>query len=97
MTELVFPGRSRYSTLLLDDGTLLRGVHSLEECALLNCVVHNPSDHAMRNWPTAWEDPPWGLGYTMRVNPETGEKIPDPDCLAFHEFIGHDPLGYLST
>lgn len=58
--------------------------HSPESCAGSTCVVHNPSNHHMREWP---------LNY--RLDTKMTERIckcgvghPDPDAAAFHEAIG---------
>ena len=29
-------------------------VHTKEDCKGPNCVIHNPSDHKMKDWPTNW-------------------------------------------
>lgn len=54
--------------------------HPAEKCAGQACVIHNPSDHKMRDWGLNWRSDrllmerlcPHGVGH------------PDPDDLAFH-------------
>lgn len=54
-------------------------VHSKKDCKGEHCVIHNPSDHAMRAFPTHWR----GDRYLMeRICPH-GIGHPDPDDLAF--------------
>ena len=58
-------------------------VHIRKNCVGENCVIHNPSDHLMKDWPTHWRDDrqmmermcPCGIGH------------PDPDDLAFKKVI----------
>lgn len=33
---------------------VLKNVHDPKLCAGHNCVIHNPSDHHMRDWPLNW-------------------------------------------
>jgi hypothetical protein len=66
-------------TYTLPDGTLLRGVHSRLKCAGRPCVVHNPSDHHMRDLPLHWRDDRRMFERICRH----GIGHPDPDALAF--------------
>jgi hypothetical protein len=54
---------------------VLRNVHSEERCAGEVCVMHNPSDHHMRDWPYNWRD---DRGLMERICPH-GVGHPDPD------------------
>lgn len=56
-------------------GQLLAGVHSPDECQNEYCVIHNPSDHGMRTFPTLWRR---DRGFMERVCPH-GVGHPDPD------------------
>jgi hypothetical protein len=54
--------------------------HPREKCEGQVCVIHNPSDHEMRDWPMNW-----------RADRKLMERLclhgvghPDPDDLAFH-------------
>ena len=60
----------------------LKNVHpKREECDEYHCVVHNPSDHNMRNFPLLWRSDrkmfertcPHGIGH------------PDPDHMSWYE------------
>lgn len=56
-------------------GQELRGVHEPERCAGQHCVIHNPSDHVMRDFPTHWRD---DRKIMERICPH-GVGHPDPD------------------
>lgn len=58
-------------------------VHDKEGCKG-HCVIHNPSDHHMKDWPTHWRQ---DRGLMERLC-EHGTGHPDPDDLAFKESIG---------
>lgn len=64
-------------------GQILRQVHPADKCAGTHCVIHNPSDHHMRDWPTNFRggggflDP--GPIWTERICPDHGVGHPDPD------------------
>lgn len=57
-------------------GQKLVKVHDEDKCAGQNCVIHNPSDHPMREFPTHWRD---DRGIMERICPEHGVGHPDPD------------------
>ena len=66
-------------------GQLLRGVHDPSQCEGRGCVIHHPSEHHMREWPTNWRS-----GGLLDIKPPHMERIcphgvghPDPDDLAF--------------
>ena len=62
------------------DATLLGNAHNENKCAGQHCVLHNPSDHHMRNWTQAWTD----VTRTMsRVCPHSLTH-PDPDDVNFY-------------
>ena len=78
-------------------GRILDGVHDAADCSGRPCVIHAPSDHSMREFPTHFRDG-WGLGeikepHMERICPH-GVGHPDPDDLAFHLAHGR---GYLSV
>jgi len=56
-------------------------VHPKSDCEARgeNCVIHNPSDHRMKDWPTHWRD---DIGLMERIC-KCGVGHPDPDDLAF--------------
>lgn len=68
---------------------LFTNVHPVERCAGRPCVLHNPSEHHMRPWPTLWRADtrlmertcPHGIGH------------PDPDDMAHHQSRGQDWKG----
>ena len=59
-------------------------VHDKKACiGPRNCVIHNPSDHVMRGFPTHWRD---DRKLMERICPH-GIGHPDPDDLAYKEMI----------
>lgn len=67
-------------------GEVWVGVHSPDRCGGETCVMHNPSQHAMREWPMHLRE----TGLVERIC-EHGVGHPDPDSAAF--FDNHGPLG----
>lgn len=63
-------------TVILESGQVLTNVHDLGKCAGENCTIHNPSNHAMRDFPRYWRTD-WG-GFMERICPH-GIGHPDPD------------------
>lgn len=64
-------------------------VHSPDECQPWPCVLHRPSDHHMRDWPTLWRA-------DKRIMERTcphGVGHPDVDDLAYHVRNGRGYLG----
>lgn len=59
----------------LKDGTVLRNVHSKDFCVGIHCVIHNPSNHHMRNWPLHWR----ADGSKFERECVHGVCHPDPD------------------
>ncbi|QIG58202.1 hypothetical protein SEA_SKOG_50 [Gordonia phage Skog] len=68
---------------VLEDGTLLDGVHDPEVCTP-PCVLHSPSDHHMRGMRLLWRQ---DRKMFERIC-EHGIGHPDPDQMAFWESIG---------
>src|SRR5688572_4587655 len=58
--------------------------HRPEDCVGRNCVIHNPSDHRMKDWPLNWRS---DRGLMERLCP-CGIGHPDPDDIAYKESIG---------
>lgn len=54
-------------------------VHDKMRCKGEHCVIHNPSDHKMKDWPTHWRD---DRKLMERICPH-GIGHPDPDDIAF--------------
>lgn len=50
-------------------------VHTRSDCQAEHCVIHNPSQHHMREWPTHWRE---DKGEMERICPH-GVGHPDPD------------------
>lgn len=72
--------------------TLLGGqtivAHPEEVCAGQFCVIHNPSDHHMKEWPMLWRT---DRKIMERICPHQ-VGIPDPDDLAYRvNILGEDP------
>ena len=73
------------SGAVLGEG-LLRNVHKPERCEGEWCVIHNPSDHHMRDWPMLWRADR-GL---MERTCKHGVGHPDPDALAYEIRQGNE-------
>jgi hypothetical protein len=58
-------------------------VHNKEDCAGEFCVIHNPSNHIMKDWPTHWRDD----RLIMERMCKCGVGHPDPDDLAFKKAL----------
>lgn len=54
-------------------------VHTKEDCKGPNCVIHNPSNHSMKDWPTNWRQDRYMM---ERICPH-GVGHPDPDDRAY--------------
>ena len=54
-------------------------VHPMDNCAGEPCVIHNPTDHHMREWPLHWRN---DRVLFERICPH-GVGHPDPDQFAF--------------
>lgn len=63
----------------------LKNVHRPDQCAGRHCVIHNPSEHHMRDWPLRWRD---DQSEMERVCPHRIGH-PDPDDAAYQ--ISRDP------
>ena len=61
-------------------------VHDREQCKGEFCVIHNPSNHHMRDWPTHWRDD----RFMMERICKHGIGHPDPDDLDFKKRRGFD-------
>lgn len=72
-----------------DSHSTLVNVHPASQCAGRPCVLHNPSDHHMREWPTNWRP---DKRMMERVCPH-GIGHPDPDDMAYHRNQGRTGLG----
>lgn len=64
-------------------GAVLQNVHSASKCAGRHCVLHNPSDHHMREWPLNWRD---DTKIMERLCPH-GVGHPDPDDVAYQIMV----------
>lgn len=64
----------------------LINVHDESKCKGRHCVMHNPSNHHMREWPLNWRD---DIKVMERICPH-GIGHPDPDDAAYHRSIGKD-------
>lgn len=63
-------------------------VHDAVACAGEHCVIHNPSDHSMRDFPTYWRHD----RQLMERICSHGVGHPDPDDLAFAK--ARNPIGF---
>ena len=66
-----------------------RNVHSADKCAGENCVIHNPSEHCMRNWRMHLRE----TTLVERIC-EHGIGHPDPDSVkALNKITGQTSWG----
>lgn len=63
--------------------------HNEGNCRGRNCVIHNPSNHHMREWPLNWRD---DRKIMERICP-CGIGHPDPDDLAYQDSRGNFGVG----
>ena len=63
-------------------------VHDKSRCSGQHCVIHNPSGHHMKDWPTNWRD---DIGVMERIC-EHGVGHPDPDHLAYSPRANSDAV-----
>jgi hypothetical protein len=64
----------------------LYNLHPQERCAGRPCVIHNPSDHHMKDWPLNWR----ADKSQMERLCSHGTGHPDPDDLDYHKSQGRD-------
>lgn len=76
-TQLDRAGRRIYTT---GTGQRLINLHSRGKCSGEPCVIHHPSDHSMRSFPTHWRR---DRRIMERICPH-GVGHPDPDHMAFY-------------
>lgn len=67
----------------------LHRVHSAESCTGRACVVHNPTEHVMSEWPLIWRD---DRGFFERLC-KCGIGHPDPDQQAYWDAEGFVLMG----
>jgi DNA-directed RNA polymerase subunit RPC12/RpoP len=67
-------------------GPAVLKTHPESKCAGRACVIHNPSDHKMRDFPLNWRSDT----YLMERTCPHGVGHPDPDDLAYHLSNGED-------
>ncbi len=72
----------------MGEGVLVN-IHDERLCAGEYCVIHNPSDHRMVDWPMNWRG---DRGLMERTCPH-GIGHPDPDALDYLERIGRSGEG----
>lgn len=84
------PDTGERNLYITGSGQALGSTHPrTEECERLGCVIHSPSDHSMRDFPTLWRR---DRGIMERTCPH-GVGHPDPDDLAFHVRNGRQHEG----
>ena len=66
-------------TYEMPDGTTLTNVHPAIACEGRPCVIHNPSNHGMGDWPLNWR----GDRSLMERLCSCGVGHPDPDHMAY--------------
>lgn len=63
--------------------TIMTNVHDPARCEGRGCVIHHPSDHHMRSWPTHWR----ADRYLMERMCLHGVGHPDPDDVAYQDSV----------
>ena len=61
---------------------ILKNVHDHSKCADRSCVIHNPSDHHMRDWPLHWRGDTGVMERTCSHfigHPDPDQPWPDDD------------------
>jgi hypothetical protein len=64
---------------------VIEKIHPESKCSGRRCVVHNPSEHGMRQWQLHWRD---DRGIFERMCPAHGVGHPDPDQFQFWRETG---------
>lgn len=79
-------------TYVTGTGQIINDVHAREACEGRHCVIHNPSEHSMSDFPTHFRD-----GGQYDIKPPHMERIcphgighPDPDDAAYQASVGQD-------
>jgi len=67
----------------------LKNVHNPSLCSGRNCVIHNPSDNHMKDWPLNWRDD----RKIMERICEHGVGHPDRDELTYQDSRGNFSVG----
>ena len=81
---LMLAGASEEEVYVTGMGQLLWSVHPRSEgCFSRGCVIHAPSDHCMRGFPTLWRE---DRGLMERVCSH-GTGHPDPDDMSYKKTI----------
>lgn len=71
-----------YRIHVLNSGQILFRVHTTDACAGEHCVIHNPSDHHMRDWPAYMRQDDFACKLVER-HCKHGVGHPDPDSAAW--------------
>ena len=64
----------------------LTNVHDPANCAGRPCVIHNQTDHHMKDWPLNWRSDKRQMERLCKH----GTGHPDPDDMVFHREQGRD-------
>jgi hypothetical protein len=72
-----------YDVYVTGTNQRLSNLHPKSQCEGEACVIHNPSDHSMRSFPTHWRG---DRGLMERICPH-GVGHPDPDDMSFKQRI----------
>ncbi len=73
----------------LASGLIMDNVHNPRLCYGTVCVVHNPTDHHMKDWPQVWRG---DRAIFERLCPH-GIGHPDPDQESYWRSIGREDEG----
>lgn len=77
------------NTYLTGTRQVLHNIHPRSACEGRHCVIHDPSSHDMRGFPTNWR---YDKLQMERICPH-GVGHPDPNDLEFHMSHGRDWMG----
>lgn len=87
-----FPRSASLNKWEISPDVFIVNVHKPELCQGEFCVIHNPSQHHMREWPLNWRENSWVSikdPHFERICP-CGVGHPDPDDLQYHLSLGRD-------
>lgn len=73
MKETTYDDNARIA--YLSSGSIMRNIHTSENCFLEYCPIHNPSDHDLRHLPLNWVN---GIFIRLSNEYENGFTV-DPD------------------
>jgi hypothetical protein len=87
VSDYVIVDRERITVIPVPEGATIMTVHEWSKCYGRPCVIHNPSDHHMREYPLHWRA---DRGIFERICAH-GIGHPDPDQMEYFRESAPDP------